>query len=226
MRRRRALLAALAVQVALLAWVSAPRLSPRLNGDEYHVLVRAVDPVDPFRGRYVDLDYRIAIHPQEAEGRVWVPLERRRNGRWRLGEAVGERPDGPVLRCEADDAAVDCGIDSFFASEDRARARSGAARPRSDRTAEDRRRRARRDRRARPALAGARERQRLLRNVDHDVLGLGEPRRVARLLEALEDDGAALAARLVLAALLLGLDPARHPGVMLGQPNRLWVVAQ
>jgi uncharacterized membrane-anchored protein len=130
MRLRRPLLAALVLQVALLVWVSAPRLSPRLNGDEYRVLVRAIDPVDPFRGRYVDLDYRIAIHPQEPEGRVWVPLERRRNDRWRLGEAVGKRPDGPVLRCEADDGGVDCGIESFFASEDRARQLDRALRDR------------------------------------------------------------------------------------------------
>src|SRR4029078_7535393 len=45
------------VQLVLLAVAVAPRVSPRLTGDEYLLRVAPVDPIDPFRGAYVDLDY-------------------------------------------------------------------------------------------------------------------------------------------------------------------------
>ncbi len=45
------------VQLALVGVAVAPRLSARLTGDEYRLRVAPVDPIDPFRGAYVDLDY-------------------------------------------------------------------------------------------------------------------------------------------------------------------------
>jgi uncharacterized membrane-anchored protein len=44
-------------QLALVAVAVAPQLSARLAGDTYLVRVALVDPVDPFRGAYVALDY-------------------------------------------------------------------------------------------------------------------------------------------------------------------------
>ena len=44
-------------QLALVGLAVAPQLSARLTGDTYLVRVAPVDPIDPFRGAYVALDY-------------------------------------------------------------------------------------------------------------------------------------------------------------------------
>jgi hypothetical protein len=46
-----------AVQAVLVAAGVAPQLSARLTGDTHTFRVEAVDPIDPFRGAYVTLDY-------------------------------------------------------------------------------------------------------------------------------------------------------------------------
>lgn len=119
---RKLVVVALALQLALLAWVAYPRLSPRLFGREYLIVAHAVDPVDPFRGRYVDLRYDLGVGYTDLRGPVWVSL---RHGRklWRLGAVTRERPHGtPAMRCESSSSEVRCGIESFFASEANARA--------------------------------------------------------------------------------------------------------
>jgi len=116
-RRTLLLLGALAVQFVLIAVVSAPRLSPRLTGDEYRIAVAPIDPIDPFRGAYVELDYGILSGFSPERGReVWVPI---RDGR--LGGPTRPRPEGPALRCRYGDRGTECGIESFFASQDEAK---------------------------------------------------------------------------------------------------------
>ena len=44
-------------QLVLVGLGVAPQLSARLAGDTYLVRVAPVDPIDPFRGAYVALDY-------------------------------------------------------------------------------------------------------------------------------------------------------------------------
>ena len=44
-------------QLALVGVGVAPQLSARATGDTYLVRVAPVDPIDPFRGTYVALDY-------------------------------------------------------------------------------------------------------------------------------------------------------------------------
>ena len=44
-------------QLALVGLAVAPQLSARIVGDTYLVRVAPVDPIDPFRGAYVALDY-------------------------------------------------------------------------------------------------------------------------------------------------------------------------
>ncbi len=118
--RRRVLLVAIAAQLLLLAWVTAPRLSPRLFGNEYRVLVHAIDPIDPFRGRYVALAY-VNQPTSFNNGRVWMPL-RKQGELWRPASIERDRPRGqPALRCEARVGTPHCGIESFFASPDDAR---------------------------------------------------------------------------------------------------------
>jgi len=143
--RGRALVgAAVLAQLVLLLVVVAPRLSPRLRGEEVRLLVAPVDPIDPFRGAYVELAYERAgdIRDYDGErGDVHVPLVRDpRTDAYRLGRPQRERPaSGPFLAC-SNDGSLSCGIESFFASEPEARRlgsdlrgrRSGIARVRID----------------------------------------------------------------------------------------------
>src|SRR3546814_12457769 len=60
-------------------------------------------------------------------GPVFVPLVEAGDV-WEGRRAVEDRPDsGPYLRCESEGWRVRCGIESFFASQDRARETIGTA---------------------------------------------------------------------------------------------------
>jgi uncharacterized membrane-anchored protein len=115
---RRWLFVALAVQVVLVLLVVSPRLLPTINGTEYRIAVEPVDPIDPFRGAYVDLSYgRSFFSYGSPDGRLHVPLLRR-GGLWVAGRPQQARPERkPFLRCERNDGELDCGIGSFFASQ-------------------------------------------------------------------------------------------------------------
>lgn len=121
MRRGVAIGLALLVQLALLGAVAAPRLSPRLTGDEYRLAVVPVDPIDPFRGAYVDLRLRGVPGFTQREGTVYVQLVRLAGGAYRGSGTQLTRPSAaPFLRCHAD-GEVRCGIESFFASQSEAK---------------------------------------------------------------------------------------------------------
>lgn len=125
MRIRRgsvAVAGAVLVQAALVVWVVQPQLSPRLTGREYRLAVAPVDPIDPFRGAYVELSYPDLPRGVSGPGRYYIPLVR--DGvLWKGAEAVKARPARqPYLACESPGGGLDCGLDSFFVSEDRARA--------------------------------------------------------------------------------------------------------
>jgi uncharacterized membrane-anchored protein len=113
------------VQLALVGVAVAPRLSARLTGDEYLLRVAPVDPIDPFRGAYVDLDYPDLDLDRETpgdEGTVYVTLER--DGEvWVAGAHTRERPSGtPYLTCDDRDWRLRCGIESLFLPQDEAAA--------------------------------------------------------------------------------------------------------
>ena len=128
MNRSLRIAAACALQLLLVGVAVAPSLSARVTGQELRLEVAPVDPIDPFRGAYVTLAYPgLAGAVQEEDesgprGTVFVPLERvPGEDVWRGGRAQVQRPErGPYLRCEAD-YRVRCGIESFFASQDRAK---------------------------------------------------------------------------------------------------------
>ena len=68
-------------QLALVGVAVAPQLSARAFGDEYRMRVAPVDPIDPFRGAYVDLGYpdlRLneddTTVPDEDRGTVYITL--------------------------------------------------------------------------------------------------------------------------------------------------------
>ncbi|HVE98529.1 MAG TPA: GDYXXLXY domain-containing protein [Mycobacteriales bacterium] len=115
---------AVAVQAVLLVVAVAPRLSARLMGDEYLVRVAPVDPIDPFRGAYVRLQYPDLLSDDAAgrreDERVFIPLVRD-GGLWRGGGLLADRPeDGPYLACRYD-GGLRCGIESLFLSQTEAR---------------------------------------------------------------------------------------------------------
>ena len=116
--------AACGVQLALVAVAVAPQLSARLTGDEYRLAVAPVDPIDPFRGAYVTLDYP-GLEPFEdsstPDGTLYVPLTEQ-GAVCQPGPASTRKPaQGPFLRCVSDGYQPRCGIESLFASQDEAR---------------------------------------------------------------------------------------------------------
>lgn len=110
--------------LALTALGVAPQISARLGGDEVRLRVEPVDPIDPFRGAYVDLGYPDLQHdvPEDDRGTVFVSLAER-EGVW-VGEAWSrDRPaQGRYLTCDDRAWQVRCGIESLFLPQDDAAA--------------------------------------------------------------------------------------------------------
>ena len=122
--RTASIAAAVSLQAVLVVVAVAPRLSARVFGDEYLVRVAPVDPIDPFRGAYVTLDYP-DLEPRESgrdlDGDVFVPLVRE-GELWRGAGLVDVRPsDGPYIACRHE-GGLKCGIESLFLPQDKAKA--------------------------------------------------------------------------------------------------------
>jgi uncharacterized membrane-anchored protein len=132
MKKRLALVAAL--QLALVAVGVAPQLSARTTGEEYRMRVAPVDPIDPFRGAYVTLDYPdlsrdgtfsagggLGALEEGESGPVYVSLDQQ-DGLMRATAFSRTRPDrGPYLACNDRYWQIRCGIESWFASQSEAR---------------------------------------------------------------------------------------------------------
>lgn len=122
--KRALLVAGVAVaQLALVAVGVAPQLSARTAGETYRFAVSPVDPIDPFRGAYVDLRYP-DLEPGDAYERDWEEdifvTVSERDGLM-VGSAWSTtRPDsGTYLRCTTS-WRLRCGIESWFADQDEA----------------------------------------------------------------------------------------------------------
>ena len=111
------------VQLACVGAAVAPQLSSRLTGRDYRMEVRPLDPIDPFRGAYVTLDYPGLQPLRDAaptRGDVYLPLVEE-DGLWVAASVTSDRPDsGPYLACEDRGWETDCGIGSWFADQQRA----------------------------------------------------------------------------------------------------------
>lgn len=118
------LVAVLLVQLALVGAAVAPQLSARTMGEEYLFTVAPYDPIDPFRGAYVDLTYPdLALNQPTGDpaavdaddsGRVYVTL-REENGLWVANGYLTDRPsEGPYLTCDNHGFRFSCGIESYF----------------------------------------------------------------------------------------------------------------
>jgi uncharacterized membrane-anchored protein len=116
-------LATALAQLTLVGVGVAPQLSAHLRGETYLLAVAPVDPVDPFRGAYVSLDYpglrrdrapSVDAADDGRRGDVYATL-RRHGDVWEADQWTRERPDeAPYLACEDRSWEVRCGIESFF----------------------------------------------------------------------------------------------------------------
>lgn len=132
MRRRTPAVALLAAaQLVLVGVAVAPQLSARLTGDEVLLRVAPVDPIDPFRGAYVDLDYPDLLEDQGGTvrgdaapgGTVFVVLRDGGDGVMVLDRQTRRRPaEGTYLACSDRGWRTRCGIESWFLPQDEARA--------------------------------------------------------------------------------------------------------
>lgn len=129
--------AAIAVgQLALVGMAVAPQLSARVTGDTYLMSVAPLDPIDPFRGAYVSLDYPDLRHDDSKsfetqglgalddgeEGDVYITLVQQGDV-WAADEWTRERPeDGPYLACDDRSWQIRCGIESYFLPQEEAAA--------------------------------------------------------------------------------------------------------
>lgn len=120
--RRVLVAAALVLQAVLLLVAVAPRLSARVAGTEYRLAAGPVDPIDPLRGAYAQLDYPgLPRGDGERPGRVYVPLVP--DGRLWKGAGIARQPPakGPYIACETEGyGSLSCGIDSLFLPQDKA----------------------------------------------------------------------------------------------------------
>ena len=116
-------------QLVIVAAAVAGPLSARLSGEEVRLRVTMVDPIDAFRGAYVDLAYPdLPGQPGTSDLQgdrdrldvAYVPL--RRSGEvWVGGAMTDVRPDsGPYLACDDQGWRIRCGIESWFLPEGRA----------------------------------------------------------------------------------------------------------
>ena len=125
--------------LALVGVAVAPQLSARLVGESYVMRVAPLDPIDPFRGAYVALDYPDLRHDRPDDqgttigatgglgviddgdqGAVYVTLVQEGDV-WVAGQWQRGRPEsGPYLACDDRSWRIRCGIDSWFLPPDRA----------------------------------------------------------------------------------------------------------
>ena len=136
--RRLRVLAAVVGSLALLVVAVWQPLSARLTGEQVILRVEPIDPLDPFRGAYVDLGYPDLPHqpvpavapveepeetePDQARGTAFVALTRQGDV-WVGGDVQRTRPDeGLYLTCDDSDWRLRCGIESWFLPQDEAQA--------------------------------------------------------------------------------------------------------
>jgi uncharacterized membrane-anchored protein len=113
-------------QLVLTGLAVAPQLSARVTGETYLMKVAPLDPIDPFRGAYVTLDYPDLRHDDsrtsdDETGDLYVTLVQQGDV-WVGDEWTRERPEkGPYLACDDRSWQVRCGIESLFLPQAEAR---------------------------------------------------------------------------------------------------------
>jgi uncharacterized membrane-anchored protein len=121
--------------LALAGVAVYPQLSARLTGEEITLRVAPVDPIDPFRGAYVDLQYpdldqlggrRDDGLDDGERGDLFITL-RQEGDVWVADARTRTRPEsGVYLACSDHSWEVRCGIESWFLPQDEAAAMEAA----------------------------------------------------------------------------------------------------
>jgi uncharacterized membrane-anchored protein len=121
-------------QLALVGVAVWAPLSARVTGEQVVLRVEPVDPIDPFRGAYVDLAYpdlpqqtfdgELTEAQQQAaddaRGTAYVPLTRQGEV-WVGGPVQRAAPaEGLYLTCDDSSWRLECGIESWFLPQDEA----------------------------------------------------------------------------------------------------------
>jgi uncharacterized membrane-anchored protein len=122
--RRLAFLALVAAQLILPVGIIGVNELALATGTKVTLATEPIDPLDPFRGRYVALNYEISNLP-EWNGRpgavVWVELVEE-GDRWVVYAAHAAKPetDRPLIRGRVRNGRVEYGIETYYVDEDEA----------------------------------------------------------------------------------------------------------
>ena len=126
----------IALQLAVLGFMTVKGTLILLHGDTYFVRVMPVDPRDPLRGEFVILSYEFSrVPPHMFEGRnfdamremqgrpIYVSLVRDEDGKhWRGVNPSFEKPrNGPFLKGKMGQRGLEFGIEQFFVQEGKGR---------------------------------------------------------------------------------------------------------
>jgi uncharacterized membrane-anchored protein len=122
--RRIAFAVLVAAQLVLpLGMIAANELA-LATGTKVTLRTAPVDPLDPFRGRYVELDYEISNLTEWSDRPgtvVWVELVKQRD-HWVVYRAHLTRPETrrTLIRGVVRNGRVEYGIETYYADEDEA----------------------------------------------------------------------------------------------------------
>jgi uncharacterized membrane-anchored protein len=138
------LLGVVLISLTLVALAVLPQLTARLTGDELQLRVAPYDPIDPFRGAYVDLAYP-DIQQVNTDGSLTDPFDGGDGANdgggdvfvtivedgevWKAESFSRTRPEvGVYLSCNDSDFRIRCGIESLFLPQGSAKALEDAVR--------------------------------------------------------------------------------------------------
>jgi uncharacterized membrane-anchored protein len=131
--RRFLLLAVVLAQLAVPLGLAGLAASDLAFGQEIRLKAQPVDPLDIFRGNYVTLRYEISLVPVSFDvsrrDRICVSLSEAGDHTWQGGFGKADLPQsGPAICGRArgsahagERVAVEYGIETYFASESRAK---------------------------------------------------------------------------------------------------------
>jgi uncharacterized membrane-anchored protein len=148
-RERWVLAGGIALQLAVLLFMTVKGTLILVRGDVYYVRVQPVDPRDLMRGDYVILSYEFSRLPHDHRvdwldlGRpekrdlrnqpIYVSLEKEEDGKhWRASRFSLQKPgQGPFLRGTMNERGqIEFGIEQYFVQEGKGRAYEDAVRSR------------------------------------------------------------------------------------------------
>jgi len=97
---------------------------PLLTGKKIVLATQPVDPFDPFRGQYIQINYEISrinnLEGSEEGDLIYINLEKDESGIWRMTDASFKKPErgdfirGEISNKNSDRISVIYGIEQYF----------------------------------------------------------------------------------------------------------------